>query len=253
MNFVPKMNRRSFLATSAAAGGGLTLGMNLPFGADVVRAADGSPEVNVWVVIRPDDTTVIRVARSEMGQGTLTGLAQLVAEELECDWKKVTLEKITPGRNLASKRAWGEMGTGGSRGIRTSQDYVRRGAAAARMMLLQAAADEWKVPVAELTVADGIITHKGSNRTTSYGKVAGAAAKLTPPDPKGITLKDPKDWKIAGKPMKRLDTADKLDGSKVFAIDVKLPACCARRSRIAPCSAARSRASTKARSRACPA
>jgi isoquinoline 1-oxidoreductase beta subunit len=84
MNFVPKMNRRSFLVTSAAAGGGLALGMNLPFGPDVVRAADGSPEVNAWVVIRPDDTVVVRVARNEMGQGTLTGLAQLVAEELEC-------------------------------------------------------------------------------------------------------------------------------------------------------------------------
>src|ERR1043166_9356170 len=115
------------------------------------------------------------------------------------------------------------MGTGGSRGIRTSQDYVRRGGAAARLMLLQAAAEEWKVPVSELTVADGIITHAASKRTTNYGKVAGAAAKLTPPDPKGITLKDPKNWKIAGKPMKRLDTADKLDGSKIFAIDVKLP------------------------------
>ena len=115
------------------------------------------------------------------------------------------------------------MSTGGSRGIRGSQDYVRRGGAAARMMLLQAAADEWKVPVGELTVADGVITHAASNRSTSYGKVAAAAAKLTPPDPKTIKLKDPKDWKIAGKPLKRLDTADKLNGSKVYAIDVKLP------------------------------
>src|SRR5437588_8921873 len=153
-----------------------------------------------------------------MGQGTLTGLAQLVAEELECNWKKVTTEQITPGRNLASKRAWGEMGTGGSRGIRTSQDYVRRAGASARMMLLQAAADAWKVPVGELTVSAGIITHAASKRSISYGKVAAAAAKLTPPDPKSITLKDPKNWKIAGKPMKRLDTADKLNGSKVYAI-----------------------------------
>ena len=119
-------------------------------------------EVNAWVVIKPDDTCVIRIARSEMGQGTLTGLAQLVAEELECDWKKVATDPITPGQNLARKRVWGEMGTGGSRGIRTSQDYVRRGGAAARMMLLQAAADQWKVPVAELTVADGVITHAAS-------------------------------------------------------------------------------------------
>ncbi len=115
------------------------------------------------------------------------------------------------------------MGTGGSRGIRTSQDYVRRGGAAARMMLLQAAADQWKVPVEELTVADGVITHAASKHSTSYGKVAAAAAKLTPPDPKSIKLRDPKDWNIAGKPMKRLDTADKLNGSKIYAIDLKLP------------------------------
>ena len=122
-------------------------------------AANGGSELNVWVAIKPDDTCVIRIARSEMGQGTITGLAQLVAEELECDWKKVTTEQITPGTNLARKRAWGDMSTGGSRGIRTSQDYVRRGGAAARMMLLQAAADEWKVPVGELKVANGVITH----------------------------------------------------------------------------------------------
>jgi isoquinoline 1-oxidoreductase subunit beta len=184
---------------------------------------NGGSELNVWVAIKPDDTCVIRIARSEMGQGTITGLAQLVAEELECDWKKVTTEQITPGTNLARKRAWGDMSTGGSRGIRTSQDYVRRGGAAARMMLLQAAADEWKVPVGELKVANGVITHAATQRSVSYGKVATAAAKIEPPDPKSIKLKDPKDWTIAGKPLKRLDTADKLNGSKIYAIDVKLP------------------------------
>jgi isoquinoline 1-oxidoreductase beta subunit len=219
-----KVSRRAFVVGSAAAGGGLALGFDLPFGNPAAAESTAlSTEVNIWVAVKPDDTCVIRIARSEMGQGTITGLAQLVAEELECDWSKVTTENITPGRNLASKRAWGEMGTGGSRGIRTSQDYVRRGGAAARMMLLQAAADEWKVPVGELTVADSVITHAATKRTTSYGKVAAAAAKLTPPDPKSITLKDPKNWKIAGQPMKRLDTADKLDGRKLYAIDVKLP------------------------------
>jgi len=137
--------------------------------------------------------------------------------------EKVVTESITPGQNLARKRVWGEMSTGGSRGIRTSHDYVRRGGAAARMMLLQAAADEWKVPVAEVSVANGVITHASSGRKTTYGKVAAAAAKLTPPDPKTIALKNPKDWKIAGQPMKRLDTADKLNGRQVYAIDLKLP------------------------------
>jgi isoquinoline 1-oxidoreductase beta subunit len=219
-----KLSRRKFIVGSAAvAGGGLALGLKVPFGIDAAQAQAAAAEVNVWVAIRPDDTCVIRIARSEMGQGTLTGLAQLVAEELECDWNKVATEGITPGRNLASKRAWGEMGTGGSRGIRTSEDYVRRGGAAARLMLLQAAADQWKVPIDELSVSEGIITHGASKRSTRYGEVAGAAARLTPPDPKSIKLKDPRDWKVAGKPLKRLDTADKLDGSKIFAIDLKLP------------------------------
>jgi isoquinoline 1-oxidoreductase beta subunit len=221
-----KLSRRKFVVGSAAAGGGLALGFNLPsgFGAAMAQgAANNGTEVNIWVAIKPDDTCVIRIARSEMGQGTITGLAQLVAEELECDWNKVTTEQITPGTNLARKRAWGEMGTGGSRGIRTSQDYVRRGGAAARIMLLQAAADEWKVPVGELKVANGVITHAASQRSVTYGKIATAAAKIEPPDPKSIKLKDPKDWTIAGKPLKRLDTADKLNGSKIYAIDVKLP------------------------------
>jgi isoquinoline 1-oxidoreductase subunit beta len=218
-----KLSRRTFVAGSAAIGGSLALGFHLPFGDALAQGAGKGTEVNAWVVVNPDSSCVIRVARSEMGQGTITGLVQLVGEELECDWSKVKAEQVTPGANLARKRVWGEMGTGGSRGIRTSQDYVRRGGAAARMMLLQAAADEWKVPVGELSVANGVITHAASNRTTSYGKVAAAAAKLQPPDPKTIKLRDPKDWKIAGKPMKRLDTADKLDGSKIYGIDVRLP------------------------------
>jgi isoquinoline 1-oxidoreductase subunit beta len=222
---ITRLSRRTFVAGSAALGGGFALGFHVPFGTDagLAQTAAGGTEVNAWVVIRPDNTCTIRIARSEMGQGTITGLAQLVAEELECDWAKVKVQQVTPGQNLARKRVWGEMGTGGSRGIRTSQDYVRRGGAAARIMLLQAAADEWKVPVGELTVANGVITHAASNRTTSYGKVAAAAAKVQPPDAKAIKLKDPKSWKVAGKPMKRLDTADKLDGSKVYGVDIRLP------------------------------
>ncbi|HEX2437675.1 MAG TPA: molybdopterin cofactor-binding domain-containing protein, partial [Methylomirabilota bacterium] len=127
-----RLSRRAFLVGTAAAGGGLALGVRLPRAAAAATTAGGGTEVHAWVVVKPDDTCVIRIARSEMGQGTLTGLAQLVAEELECDWKKVATESITAGQNLARKRVWGEMGTGGSRGIRTSHDYVRRGGAAAR-------------------------------------------------------------------------------------------------------------------------
>src|SRR5437879_1975865 len=124
-----KISRRNFIVGSAAAwGGGLALGFNLPLGITHAEAQIGAAgsEVNAWVVVKPDDTCMIRIARSEMGQGTLTGLAQLVAEELECDWRKVAPDRVTPGQNLARKRVWQEMGTGGSRGIRTSQDYVRK-------------------------------------------------------------------------------------------------------------------------------
>src|SRR5581483_1688886 len=143
------LSRRKFIVGSAAAGG-LALGFNVPFASAATQAraqksaaADPGTEVNAWVLVRADDTCVVRIARSEMGQGTLTGLAQLVAEELGCDWKNVRTEHVNPDQNLARKRVWGEMATGGSRGIRTSQDYVRRGGAAARMMLVQAAANEW--------------------------------------------------------------------------------------------------------------
>ncbi len=218
----PKVTRRQFIVSSAAVGGGLALGLRLPFGGPtVVRAADGSPEIGAWVVIRPDETVVVRIARSEMGQGSLTGLAQMVAEELECDWNKVTTEYPTPGTNVARKRIWGDYGTGGSRGIRTSHDYVRKGGAAARMMLVQAAANEWKVPVGELTASNGVITHGPSGRKVTYGKVSEAAAKLDVP--KDIALKDPKNWKVIGKPLLRLDTVDKVTGKQLYGTDVKLP------------------------------
>jgi isoquinoline 1-oxidoreductase beta subunit len=216
-----KVSRRKFLVSSAAVGGGLALGLRLPFGPEVVRAADGSPEITVWVVIRPDNSTAIRVVRAEMGQGTITGLAQLVAEELECDWNKVSIEYPTPGESVARKRAWGEFSTGGSRGIRQSNEYVRKGGAAARMMLVKAAADQWGVSPSECTAANSVITHTPTGRKVTYGKVAEAAAKL--PQPTDVPLKDPKTWKIAGKPLKRLDTAKKVNGEMTYGIDLKMP------------------------------
>ncbi len=216
-------SRRRFLGTTAAAFGGLMVGFHIPYAhaADAGASAAATPEVNAWVVIKPDDTVVIRIARSEMGQGSLTGLAQLVAEELDCDWARVTTEYPTPGQNLARNRAWGNFSTGGSRGIRESHDYVRKGGAAARMMLVQAAANEWKVPVSECRAAASVITHQPSGRQTTYGKVAAAAASLTPPE--SVQLKDPKDWKIAGKRLARLDTVDKTTGAQVYGMDLKLP------------------------------
>ena len=217
----PNLNRRSFVIGSATVGAGLALGLKIPFGASVVRAQDGSPEVTAWVVIRPDDTVVIRIARSEMGQGTLTGLAQLVAEELECDWSKVKTEYPTPGQSVKRKRVWGDFSTGGSRGIRDSHQYVREGGATARIMLIQAAANTWNVPASECSAVNSVITHRPSGRKTTYGKVAEAAAKLTPPEKPA--LKDPTEWKLIGKSVKRLDTMDKLSGAQVYGTDLKLP------------------------------
>ncbi|MCG6965976.1 MAG: molybdopterin-dependent oxidoreductase [Chromatiaceae bacterium] len=214
------ISRRDFLIGTAAAGAGLSLGMYLPDGGEA-QAAEQPREVNAWVVIEPDDTVIIRIARSEMGQGTLTGLAQLVAEELECDWSKVKTEYPTPGQSLARNRVWGSFSTGGSQGIRGSHQYVREGGALARVLLIEAAAEAWDVPVEECSVAAGVISHGPTGRTTSYGKVAAAAAGLVPPV--AVELKDPKDWKLIGRPVKRLDTHDKLTGAQVFGTDLQLP------------------------------
>jgi len=221
MNNATQIDRRSFVVGATALGAGLALGMDIPLGPRGALAADGAPEVTAWVVIHPDDRVVIRVARSEMGQGSMTGLAQLVAEELECDWSKVSTEFPTPGESLARNRVWGSFFTAGSRGIRESQDYLRKGGATARAMLIQAAANEWKVPAADCTASNSVITHVPSGRTTTFGKVAQAASKIDPP--KEVALKDPKDWKIAGKPIKRLDTLPKITGQNVYGIDLKLP------------------------------
>jgi len=215
------ISRRNFLIGTAAAGAGLSLGLYLPTGSAGAPAPKQAPEVNAWVVIEPDDTVIIRIARSEMGQGTLTGLAQLVAEELECDWSKVRTEYPTPGQSLARDRVWGSFSTGGSQGIRGSHQYMREGGALARVLLIEAAADAWGVPPEACTVAASVITHGPTGRTTTYGQVAAAAALLVPPPT--IELKDPKDWKIAGKPVKRLDTRDKLTGKQVFAADLQMP------------------------------
>ena len=149
------LNRRGFLVSGAAVAGGFTLGFSVPF--EAAHAAEVK-EINAWVVIHPDDKVVIRIARSEMGQGTLTGLAQLVAEELNCDWNKVAWEYPTPGENLKRNRIWKNFSTGGSRGIRESHQYVREGGAIAREMLIAAAAAEWKVPAAECSAASSVVS-----------------------------------------------------------------------------------------------
>ncbi|MBX3604023.1 MAG: xanthine dehydrogenase family protein molybdopterin-binding subunit [Piscinibacter sp.] len=222
MSEAPAVSRRGFLGGSAAVAGSLVVGFPVPAAQPSAMSQQKLvPEVNAWVVVQPDNRVIIRIARSEMGQGSLTGLAQLVAEELDCDWSKVRTEYPTPGQNLARNRVWGNFSTGGSRGIRESHDYVRKGGATARLMLIQAAAEQWNVPAAECTTNAGVITHAPSGRQTTYGAMAPAAAKLKPPA--DVKLKDPKDWKIAGKPLPRLDTLDKLTGEQIYGMDLSLP------------------------------
>lgn len=216
------VSRRKFLVGASVSGVGLSLGLlvsTAEAGSDWMQKTK-SPEVNAWVVIEPDDSVRIRVVKSEMGQGTLTGLAQLVVEELECDWDKVTTEYPTPGESIARNEVWGSFLTAASFGIRRSQKMVREGGAAARIMLVEAAADRWGVSPSTCSVEKGVITHRATGRKLTYGQVATEAGRRKPPT--NVPLKNPKDWKVAGQPIKRLDTKAKLDGSQVYGADIKL-------------------------------
>jgi isoquinoline 1-oxidoreductase subunit beta len=218
---MPFVHRRSFLLSVAAMGGGLALGFNVPFDARGAQAAANAREITAWVVIEPDDTVIVRIARSEMGQGSFTALSMLVAEELECDWSKVHAEFASPEDNLRRNRIWGDMATGGSRAIRGSQDYLRKAGATAREMLIAAAAARWNVVASECTAAHSVITHVPSGRHVRFGTVAADAAKFV--QPTTVTLKDPKDWKLIGTPRNRLEIADKVTGKPIFASDVHVP------------------------------
>src|SRR6516162_6678795 len=214
------LDRRSFLIAVSSAAAGLTLGFAIPF-AEAAGAAGAMPEITCWIAIAPDDTVIIRIARSEMCQGALTGLAMLVAEELECDWSKVRTEFVSPTLNLRKNRIWGDTSTGASRSIASSQDYLRRAGAAAREMLIAAAAAQWRVPPAQCVAANGSISHRPSGRTVSFAAIAPAAAMVTPPE--DVALKAPSAWKLAGTPQRRLDVPDKVSGQPIYAIDVRLP------------------------------
>jgi isoquinoline 1-oxidoreductase beta subunit len=218
-----EFNRRTFLIGVSAAGGGLALGFAVPLETrrDTTAHAGVPPEITCWVTIARDDTVTIRIARSEMGQGALTGLAMLVAEELECDWKRVRTQFVSPRENMRRNNAWGDMSTGASRSIASSQLYLRKAGAIARDMLIAAAAARWNVPTAECAAHNSIITHKPSGRTLTFGAVAEEAAHVEPVS--DIKLKDPSTWKLAGTPQKRLDVYDKVTAQPIYAIDVRLP------------------------------
>src|SRR5215471_5421724 len=182
------INRRSFVASVTAAGGALAFGFDIPFGPRASHAAEDTPEITAWIVIEPDDSVIIRIAKSEMGQGSFTGLSMLVAEELACDWNRVKPQFAPPHENLARKRVWGDMSTGGSRSIRMSHLMLRKAGATAREMLIAAAAAGWSVPAAECRAENSVITHAPSGRSVNFGKIAAAAATIEPP--KEVRLKD---------------------------------------------------------------
>src|SRR5262245_19396414 len=207
-----ELNRRSLLV-SAALGGGLALGFHLPSVNDV-HADDRGREINAWIVIRPDDTVIIRVARSEMGQGIMTALPMLVAEELECDWGKVASKYALPSENLRRNRVWGDMSTNASRSVSASQEMLRTAGATARELLIAAAAQRWEVPASECSAAKSVITHRATGRSTTFGAVAEAASGLQPPA--AVRLKEPKDWTLIGTPQRRLDVRDKVEGKPIY-------------------------------------
>jgi isoquinoline 1-oxidoreductase subunit beta len=218
------LDRRSFVVGASAAGGGLALGFAAPFAPGALapaHGADASPEITCWVVVAPDNTVTIRVAHAEMGQGASTGLAMLVAEELECDWSAVKTEFVSPTENMRRNQVWGDTSTGASRSIASSQAYLRRAGATAREMLIAAAAARWNMPAAQCIARDGTIMHEPSGRTVTFGAVAADAAKIAPPA--NVKVKPPSAWKLAGTPRRRLDVYDKVTAKPVYAIDVRLP------------------------------
>ncbi len=213
------LSRRSFLAGVSAVGGGLALALTVPFAP--VRTDEEAPEITAWLLIGSDDSVVVRIARAEMGQGAQTGLAMLVAEELECDWANVSTEFVSAGENLRRGQIWGDMSTGASRSIASSQLYLRQAGAIAREMLIAAAAARWNVPAGECVAQMSAITHRPSGRMVTFGAVAEDAARIPPPT--DVKLKEPCDWKLAGKPRRRLDVLDKVTAQPIYAIDVRLP------------------------------
>jgi len=211
-------NRRQFLQQASALTGALVLGFQAP--SVMAAGSSGVTEVTHWIVIQPDDSVIIRIARTELGQGSMTGLAMLVAEELQCDWSKVRAEYANVNEHMRRDKIWKDMTTGGSRGIRESHEYLRQAGAAARTMLITAAAQQWKVPAGECQAANSLVTHPSGKRAT-FGELAGLASSL--PVPTNVKLKDPKDWQLIGTSPARLDLPAKIDGSQLYAVDIQLP------------------------------
>src|SRR2546421_4230640 len=220
MSAPSNVSRRDFLETTAAAGAGLVIGLHLPAGGRFAPTPAAPFAPNAWLRISPDNSVLIVVDRSEMGQGVSTALPMLVAEELDADWTKVKVE-FAPADKAYTNPMFGMQGTGGSTSVRAAYTPLRKAGAAAREMLVAAACQTWGVDRVDCRTERGAVIHTGSNRRLTYGQLAAKAATLAVPE--NPTLKEPKDWKILGTRVKRLDTPAKVDGSAQFGIDVKVP------------------------------
>jgi isoquinoline 1-oxidoreductase subunit beta len=209
------VDRRSFLKVSALAGGGLLIG-RFETAAEAADAAAFSP--NPFIKIAADGAVTIISKNPEIGQGIKTSLPMLVAEELEVDWSKITVEQAD-----ADEAIYGSQVAGGSTATPNHWEPMRQMGAAAREMLVKAAADTWGVPVEECSAASGVVTHKKTGKKLTYGQLAAKAAALPVPDPKTVKLKDPKDYKIVGKPIPGVDNPKIVTGKPLFGIDVKVP------------------------------
>jgi isoquinoline 1-oxidoreductase beta subunit len=215
------LSRRRFLQGSAAAGAGLLIEFTLPVGRAVAQT-DGVLAPNAFVRIAPDNTVTIIAKHIEFGQGTYTGLATLLAEELDADWSQVRVESAPADATRYNNLLFGPVqGTGGSTAIANSWEQLRTAGAMARAMLVAAAAREWGVPAAEITVERGVLSHGRTGRRATFGELAVKAATLPPPA--DVPLKDPKDFQLIGRRLPRLDSKAKTDGAAQFTMDVYLP------------------------------
>src|SRR5258705_3106564 len=215
---------RRVLLTGGLAGGFL-LAFHLPLRAvnEPVQPPDdttGKFAPNAFIRIDQAGHTTLVMPQVEMGQGIYTGVAMVLAEELDADFAKVTLEHAPANEKLYANPAFGIQATGGSTSLRAFWTPLRQAGASARAMLIQAAAREWQVEPASCTASSGEVTHKESGRQLSYGALATAAGSQTPP--KDVALKDPKDFALIGQPLNRFDTPDKVNGKAVYGIDAML-------------------------------
>lgn len=216
------LSRRAFLFAASATAGGLIVGASGSRAQSSAPQTDAAaPEVTAWITIQPDDITIIRVARTDMGQGIFTALPMLVAEELECDWAKVRAEYADTNRNVTSGKPFGNMVTSTSISVRDSHEYLRRAGAQARSMLIAEAAAQWRVPASECVAKSSVVSHASSGRTLRFGELAAGASQR--PVPEDVPLKTPDQWTLIGSKVSRHDAAPKVFGGAIYATDVNLP------------------------------